>query len=77
MGTIAIIDIEAEIFRLTSEVLRLTAENAEQLEVLAHVQGDVIELKAENERLQAAKQRALAIADERSRENVELRAALT
>jgi hypothetical protein len=36
----------------------------------------VIKLRAENERLQDAKRRALAIADERSRENVALRAAL-
>ena len=31
-------------------------------------------MKAENERLQAAKRRALAIADERRKQNVELRA---
>jgi hypothetical protein len=31
-------------------------------------------MKAENERLQAAKRRALAIADERCKQNVELRA---
>jgi hypothetical protein len=37
----------------------------------------VNDLKAENERLQEAKRRALAIADERSKENVALRAALT
>jgi regulator of replication initiation timing len=45
---------------LASEVRRLTSENAN--------------LKVENERLQAAKRRALAIADERCKQNVELRA---
>jgi hypothetical protein len=35
----------------TAEIDRLTAENAEQLEMIAHLQGDVIELKAEIERL--------------------------
>jgi hypothetical protein len=43
-----------------AEIERLTAEN--------------IRLKVETERLQEAKRRALAIADERSRENAALRA---
>jgi hypothetical protein len=60
----------------TAEIERLTRETAEQLEVIVHLQTDVIELKAENERLRDAKRRALAIADERSKENVELRKAL-
>jgi hypothetical protein len=37
----------------------------------------VTELKAENERLREAKRSASAIADERSKENVVLRVALT
>jgi hypothetical protein len=48
--------LEAEIFRLTSEVQRLTAENAEMLEVLSLAQRDVIDLKAENIALQALTQ---------------------
>jgi hypothetical protein len=45
------------------EIERLTSENTN--------------LKAENKRLQAAKRRALAIADERSKQNVEMRARST
>ena len=45
-----------EIERLTSEVQRLTAENAEQVEVLAKVMTDVRELKAENIALRALTQ---------------------
>ena len=37
----------------------------------------IAELRAENERLQEAKRAALKVADERSKENVALRAALT
>jgi hypothetical protein len=45
-----------EIERLTSEVQRLTAENAEMLEVLSLAQRDVIDLKAENIALRALTQ---------------------
>jgi hypothetical protein len=59
-----------------AEVDRLTSELTEQFEELAYNQNAVIRLKAELERLQDAKRRALAIADERGKENAALRAVL-
>lgn len=55
--------------------LAVVVENWQSV-VPGYMRDIAIEAKAEIERLQAAKRASLAIADERSKENVELRAAL-
>lgn len=52
-----------------------TSYSPDSAYVLTRIE-DIKALDAENERLRAAKRRALAIADERAKENMALRAAL-